>query len=135
MDKINTEAALEEVILLLEMRQANEVKLLKEEFQDTYEKLQPVNLVKNIFQQTAPLIRNSLLNKIIDMGLIFLTNVIIKKTTNSIVKRTIGTALVFGIKNILSQNPQFIKAVRTGILKIIGNIITKRNKNREHTYN
>ena len=133
MDKIITEAALHEAIRLLEMKQAKEGKRLGEEFHATYESLKPVNIVKSIFRETvsSPGIRKIVINKTVDVALVYLTNMILRKTTNSILKRTAGTVMVWGIKNIVSRNSEIVKKAGIGLLKIVGNIITKRNRNRE----
>lgn len=132
MDNINHETALEEAILLLEMRQAEEIKLLKEEFHDTHENLKPVNLIKNIFRETvkSPETKDIIIDKIVDVAFVFSTNLMLRKTKSSFVKRAIGIALVLGIKNVLKRNPEIIEAAGTGIKKLMSNILTKRYRNR-----
>lgn len=135
MKTIITIADLEDAICFLEMRQAEEGKRLKEQFNDTYEMLKPVNIIKSVFHETveSPEIRSNLTGKIMNVALVFLTNMVLKKSTHSIIKRTVGTALVFGIKTILSRNPEMLKAAGNGVMKLISNVITKRNKNKEYT--
>ena len=132
MDKIITQAALQEAILLLEMRQAEEGILLKEEFHDTYERLKPANIVNNIFSRTvkSPGIRGFVIDRSLDVAVVLLTNFFMRKMTGSFVKRTVGTVAVWGIKKIVSQNPALVKKAGTGIMKIFNNIIAKRNRNR-----
>jgi len=78
------------------MRQADEAKLIKDEFHAAYERLKPATIVKNIFRETvaSPEIRDNIIDKTTYVVLIFLTNIILRKTTNGFVKRTVGTALV-----------------------------------------
>ena len=53
MEKIYSEIDLNIAILQLESKQAEEEKLLKEQFQHTYESIKPINIIKNIFKETT----------------------------------------------------------------------------------
>jgi hypothetical protein len=46
MEKITSVEELKKAILLLEIKQANEGALLKEQLMETYESLKPINLIK-----------------------------------------------------------------------------------------
>lgn len=134
MDKINTEAALQDEILLLETKKAEQAKLLKEEFQVTKEKFKPANMVSNILRQTAasPTLRKSIMNKTADVALVLITNLILRRKSAGILKRTISTAFVFGVKNVVLRNPEVIKKAGIGILRMLLNIANKRNKNKKY---
>jgi len=136
MNKKVTENELQDAILLLEKKKDEERNMLKDKFHGAYEKLKPVNIVKSMLHETVTnrAVRNKLLEKTVNVGLILLTNIILRKNTNSIVKRTLGTALVFGIKTILKRNPGIVKAAGTGIINTLGKIAARRNRKREYRY-
>ena len=53
MASITTAAELKNAIQQLEVKQAGEFKLMKEEFKNTYENLKLINIIKNTFKQAA----------------------------------------------------------------------------------
>lgn len=136
MEKVKTEAELQQRILQLQTMQSEEAKLLKEEFHTTYNKIKPATIIQNIARKTvsSPGIKGFVINKTLDVALVLITNVILRKTTKSFIKRTLGTAAVWGIKHFVSNNPGIVKKAGTGILNGINNIISKRNRNKEYTY-
>lgn len=121
MSPINSETSLSEAILFLENKQAQEGKRLKLEFQEAYESLKPINLLKNTFKQVTASneLKGNLLNTVVGLGAGFLTKAVFTGISHSPVKRLIGNALMFGITNIVAKNPEFVKNAGLGILKLL----------------
>jgi hypothetical protein len=119
--KINSEIALSAVIVELEAKQIAEGKLLKEQFQLTYESLKPVNLIKSTFQEVVASqdLKDNLLNTSIGLTAGYLSKVLFEGTTHNPVKKLLGSALMFGITNAVAKNPEAIKSLAAGFFKMI----------------
>lgn len=117
----NPDISLKDEILMLENRQANEGRMLKEEFQDAYESVRPINLLKSTFQQAAasPDLKDNILKVSVGMAAGYLTKMLFVSISKSPIKKIIGTALLVGVTNIIAKNPETIKAVGLGVLKML----------------
>jgi hypothetical protein len=119
--KINSEIALSGIIVQLEAKQAAEGKLLKEQFQLTYDSLKPVNLIKSTFQEVVASqdLKDHLLNTSIGLTAGYLSKVLFEGSTHNPVKKLFGSALMFGITNAVAKNPEAIKSLAAGFFKMI----------------
>lgn len=126
MKKITNVAELRESILLLEIKQANEAQLLKEQFKTTVDSLRPVNLIKKSLKElvSAPELKEDLLATTLSMAAGFLTKKIVIGATHNPIKQIIGTLLQMGVTSIASKNSDELKA------KIIELINTFRKKDK-----
>ena len=112
MQNINSTAELKDAIQQLEDKQANERKLLREQFNLTYASLQPVNLIKTITQAVAsPDILRTILSATIGLSAGVFSKRIIASTSASILKKVFGSMLLLGVTKIVSRNPGFLKTV------------------------
>ena len=118
MQKITTVAELKESILLLEMKQANDVYLLKEQFKITYESLNPINLIKRKFSEliTAPDLKGDILNTTLSLAAGYLSKKVVIGTTSNPLKQLLGTVLQMGVTSIVSKNSDGIKS---GVMHLI----------------
>lgn len=92
--------AIIEKINLLEIKQAEELIALKEQFQITYESLKPLNFIKSTFHDmtTSKEIQSDLVNGALNLA----TGLISKKILSGIaevpIKKLLSTALQFVLK-------------------------------------
>ena len=121
LQKIISAASLREAINQLEARQANEGKILKDQFNLAYESIKPVNLIKNTFKQAAASVdlKENMLNTSLGLTTGYLSKIIFEGASNNPLKRLLGSALMFGITNLVAKNPGTIKSLGTIFLKII----------------
>ena len=126
MQKITSTADLRKSILVLEIKQANEGQLLKEQFKTTIENLKPVNLIKNTVTElaTAPDFKGSLLDTAIGLATGYLSKKIIVGNTHNPIKKLFGVILQIGVTNIVSKNADGVKS--TG-MHLINNIFRKKD--------
>ncbi|HVA99597.1 MAG TPA: hypothetical protein VNG53_11940 [Bacteroidia bacterium] len=103
---------LNDAILLLQKKQADELLLLKEQFHITYQSLKPLNLIISTFQELTqtPEIKNNILNDLIGLSTGYLTKKILVGTKANSIKNLFGTLLQFAVTNIVSKNSTEIKA-------------------------
>ena len=113
MKKINETDALNQAIVILENKQSEDLELLKQQFQLTYESLKPLNLIKNAFSEmtTATDLKGNLLSNAIGMATGFLTKKVLLGSTHNPIKKILGTLLQFVITNVVSKHSDALKAL------------------------
>ncbi len=130
MQTINSEKSLREAILELQEKRADEERILREQFHLAYESMKPINLIKNTFKEVVASkdLKDDLINTSIGLTVGYLSKRIFEGATNNPAKKILGTALMFGIKNIVAKNPETVKKLVHGLFKIIR---SKFNKDHE----
>ena len=132
--KMNSEMSLRDTILELERRQVEEGKLLKEQFHLVYESIQPINIIKSTFKEAAASddLKDNILNTSIGLVVGYLSKMLFEDTSTSLLKKLFGTAILFGITNIVAKNPETVKSLGKGFLKIIMNKSNERLHGASH---
>ena len=126
MKKYNSIAHLRESILVLEIQQANQAALVKEEFKQTIENLNPVNILKNKFKNVIsnPDLKTNVLNTILG----FTSGMIAKKLflgkSDNPLKKLFGIILEVTVANKVAKNAEQIKS--TGI-HLINSALNKKD--------
>ncbi|MFV8361073.1 hypothetical protein [Flavobacterium sp. LS1P3] len=111
MKKIHQTEILKETIILMKMKQAEELVQLKDQYQYTIESLKPLNLIKNAFglMATSPEIKGNILNNIVGMTTGYLTKKVLLGSTHNPIKRILGTMLQFVITNLVTKHSEASK--------------------------
>lgn len=119
MAKQNAVDSLKESIWLLEIRQAEEGKILKEQFKITYESLKLVNLIKSSMKELANSteIKNSLFETIVSVVSGYLTQKIIVNSKSNVWMKMLGALLQFGVTNLISKNSETIRIFVTDLIE------------------
>lgn len=128
MQTIFTETDLRIAILQLESRQAEESIVLKEQFHVAVESIKPINLIKSAFTEVAESqdLQDNLINSTIGLSAGYLSKVLFQGISGSPVKKILGTALMFGVKNLIAQNPETVKSWGSVFFKIIKNVLSNK---------
>jgi hypothetical protein len=118
MKKKNETDTLSETIILLQNKQAQELKSLKEQFHLTYESFKPLNLIKSTIHEvtSSPEIKNTILSNTIGITTGYLTKKVFFGASHSPVKRLFGTLLQFALANIISKHTDDIKSTGENLL-------------------
>jgi len=121
MDKIKTVKELNSSILLLENRQAQELIVLKDQYELTYESLKPLNILKSTFKElvTAPDFKENLINASVSLGAGFLSKKVTVGSTNNPFKKIFGNFLQMGVTKVVSNNMDGIKEKASDALRMI----------------
>ena len=125
MQSITSSADLKTAIQQLELQQAKEWPLLKEEFLKTAESLKPINIIKNTLKEAVDLpdLKTGIINSAIGLTTgILAKKIILGKTLNPLSK-LLGVALEMFVANKVSKN--------AGEIKSLGNRNKKKIFNRE----
>jgi hypothetical protein len=106
MKKSNETDALNETIALLEYRQKQELRILKEQFEVTYDSLKPLNIIKNAFNDmtTSSELKGNLINNVIGMSTGYLTKKLLLGSSHNPFKRILGNVLQFVITNVVTKH-------------------------------
>lgn len=111
MEKHSAADSLKESIRLLEIRQAEEGQILKEQFKITYESLKPVNLIKSsILELTGSSeLKNNLFESIVSILTGYLTKKMMVGSTSNPFMKILGVLLQFGVTSLVAQNAENIR--------------------------
>jgi len=112
----------------LELKRDLQKVAFKQEWQNTKEALDPVNLIRTVVQNAAaaPDIRENIVNAGIGLGSGVLIKKLIVGKKGGFFKKLLGTAAEFGVANIVARNSDSIKEAG-------GNLIDKIfKKNKAH---
>lgn len=98
---IATKDDLEKAIQHLEYQQANDLLLLKGQYQKTFEGLKPMNLIKGSFKDivTAPDLKKTVVNAAIGLTTGFITKKLLIGKTNNPFKKLLGFIVELVVAN------------------------------------
>lgn len=111
MGKQDAVDSLRESIRLLEIKQAEEEKILKEHLRLTYESLKPVNLLKSTIRDISGSveIRSGMLETVISILSGYLTQKLIVRPGSNVLTRILGTIMQFGVAGFIAKNAESIR--------------------------
>ena len=111
MVKQNAVNLLKESIRLVEIRQTEEGKILKEQFRLTYESLKPVNLIKSSIKDLVGSveIKNSVFESIFTIVSGYFTQKFIVNSKSNVLMKTLGVLLQYGVTNLISKNSEDVR--------------------------
>lgn len=124
MQVINSNKSLAEAIALLEDVHKSEENALKEHFHLTVHSLNPLNMIKEKFNDviSSPNLKNKILQETIAVATGLLTNSLILGSSNSIVKKILATVVQTGVARLPMINTMTIK--KDGI-SFLQNVLSK----------
>ena len=110
--------SLKESIRLLEIQQAEEGKILKEQFKATYESLKLVNLVKSSLKDLTDSveIKNNLFESIVSIVTGYISKKLMIKSDGNILKKILGLIVQFGVTNLVAKNAETIRIFITEVI-------------------
>jgi len=111
MNKQKPVESLRESIRLLEIRQTEEGKILKEHFSVTLESVRPVNLIKHAVKDMTSSVdlKSNLSETIISILAGYLTKKVMVNSKSGPLMKIVGAILQFGVTSVLAQNAENIK--------------------------
>lgn len=123
----NATESLKETIRLLEIRQAEEGRLFKEQFRLTYESLKPANIIKSTIHDLAQSVdvKNNLFDTVLSLISGYMAKKILTNSKSSFFSRFIRVLAHFGITNFISNNAEDI---RIYLANFIDRLFTPKEK-------
>ena len=129
MENITCAIALKNAISQLEVEQAIDGQLLKEQFCVTYESLKPINILRNTLYEitSSPHLVDSILGTAAGLASGYLSRKIVMiGASGNLVRRLFGSILQLGVTNVVTEHPDSIKSIGQFIFQRI--IRKKRDK-------
>ena len=111
MEKQNAISSLKESIRLLEIKQAEEGAILKEQFAVTFESLKPINLLKNTIKEMTSSVdlKSNLSETIISILAGYLTKKVMVSSKSGPLMKILGSVLQFGVTSVIASNTDNIR--------------------------
>jgi hypothetical protein len=121
MRKIDSETDLRDAILQLEIQRARDGEILKEQFFLTVDSVRPINLIKNTFKEAIASrdLKYDIVNTSVGLTAGYLSKIVFTSVLKTPLTKLLGTALMFGITNLVARNPETVKSLGKGLLKMI----------------
>lgn len=118
MDKQNAVERLRESIRVLEIRQAEEGEVLKQQFKVTYESLKLVNIIKSSLKDvtSSAELKGDLLETIVALVSGYFTKKMMVGSKSNIFMRILGLVMQFGVTNFVAQNADTIRAYLSSLV-------------------
>ncbi|MEO8515593.1 MAG: hypothetical protein ABI426_02560 [Flavobacterium sp.] len=109
----NATDSLDEMILAMKQKKANDLALLREQLHMSCEGLKPLNLIKNVFEEitTSPEIKSNLVDNALSLGSGLLTKKILVGGSHNSFRKILGTIAEFATANLVSKHTDEIKNV------------------------
>ncbi len=126
MKKICSAKELKDAIAELEFQKEAQETELQDRMKELYERLRPVNIVKNTLQDAfSGNSKGGLLNAAIGLGSGFLSKKLVIGQSVGLLRKIIGLAVEFGVAGLVAKNVTQIKNKGS---EIISRIFPKKNK-------
>lgn len=129
MENITSASELKNVIQRLEIEQAIDGRLLKEQFYFAFESLKPINLLKNTLYEitSSPHLMESILGTAAGLASGYVSRKIMMiGASGNIARKLLASVMQLGVTNVVSQNPDSIKSIGQFIFQHI--LRKKRNE-------
>lgn len=128
---ITTEAELEQAIAEMESRHRHEGREIINDFNLAVKNLQPFNMLKNILTEAtaSPEIKDNIVNTTVGMATGYLAKLFFNGKTAGPARKIIGNGLMFGISNIISNNPDTVRLAGNTILSVGKHLFKKEKLN------
>ena len=113
MQKITAAETLRSSILLLERRQIEEEKLLREQFTNTYESLKPINLLRKvIIEMASPSdLKDDVIQTATGLVIGYLSRKLLVRTSGNPILRLAGLFVQYSVTSFVAQNSSAIKSL------------------------
>jgi hypothetical protein len=112
--------------------------MLREQLQLTYESVKPINLIKNTFKEVTASheLTDNIINTSVGLAAGYVSKVLFENVSHSPFRKLLGTALMYGMTNLVAKNPTTIKSLGMGFFNIIRYQVSKRlHTNSNHNNN
>ena len=121
MENIKSAAELKLAIQEKQFEQAIQGELLKEQLLLTFESLKPISLIKNTLAEitSSPYLVENMFGAITGLVTGYVSKKIAIGTSHNIFRKIMGSALQFGVTNLVAQHPDVLKNIGQSIIEKI----------------
>lgn len=130
---IHSMTSLREAVLILEKKQEREGQDLRDHFRLTFDSIRPLNLIKSAFTEVRE--SQDIKDHLVSTGVGLVAGHVSKKAFESVshspVKQLIGTAIQFGVTNVVARHPDLVLAAGKGLFHLIRNAMRRSEDDSE----
>jgi hypothetical protein len=121
METIKSSGELKIAIETLSLEQAENEKLLKEQFHLAFESIKPANLLKGTLKDVAssPLIIEDIIGTVLGLSTGYLSKKIIVGSSANVIRKIIGSVMQVSISKLVANNVEGIKSAGWNILHMV----------------
>lgn len=125
MENINSRSKLKESIQLLELRQIEDKRMLKEQFLLTYESMKPMNMIKKSIKDmvTSSDHNEGLLQTTLGLAAGYLSKKAAVGSSQNPLRQLLGALVQLGVTNVVSKNTGGLKPI---LIRLISSYLNKR---------
>jgi hypothetical protein len=107
MENITSAADIKNAIRFLEADQEVKGQLLRAQFNNTFESLKPVNMLKSAVQEisSSPFMMTNIAGAVAGLATGYFSKRVVFGASKNILKRMLGIALQFGVTNLIARHP------------------------------
>lgn len=119
MENITSAADIKNAIRFLEADQEVKRQQLRAQFDDTFESLKPANLLKTAVKEisSSPFLLTNIGGAAVGLATGYLSKKVVFGASKSILKRSLGLALQFGVTNLISRHPDDLLSFGQGLIE------------------
>jgi len=113
MEKITSTDALKTAIQLLEYEQTIKADLLKEQLRAAFERLKPINLIKNTLYEVASSshLVDSIIGTAVGLASGYVSKKIVIGSSGNLLRKLFGSVMQLGVTNVVTTHPDSIKSL------------------------
>lgn len=128
---IENETDLELAIAEIESRHRHEGRVIIDEFNQAFQRVQPANIIKNILTEATASaeLKDNILNTSVGMAAGYVAKMLFAGKTAGPVRKLVGSGLMFGISNLISNNPDKVRLVGNTMISIGKQLFKKEQSN------
>ena len=129
----NKTDALKERISVMEIQQAKELAVLREQIHLTYDTVKPLNFLKTTFREftSSPDLKDNIVDNVIGLTTGYLSKKVLIGAAHNPITKVAGTILHFAIAKVVSKHSETIKAIGGLIIRRIFKNRPKKSINTE----
>jgi hypothetical protein len=95
--------------------------MVKDEFFIAIDSVRPINLIKSTFREAVASrdLKNNIVNTSVGLTAGYLSKIVFAGVMKTPLTKLLGTALMFGVTNLVARNPETVKSVGKGFFNLI----------------
>ena len=130
MESQHTAESLKKAIKVLEIKQEEEGKLLKDQLIATYESLKPSNIIRNVVKEfySSENLKNELVSTAISVTSGFIAKKLVIGKSNNQLLKLVGLAIQFGMTTLVSKKIGFLQEA---VIQFINKFVDDKEEKNE----
>lgn len=128
---IENESDLEMAITEIENNRYQQGRLIVDEFNQVFERIKPASILKNVLKEITASgdLKDNILNTSVGIAAGYAAKLLFAGKTAGPIRKIVGSGLMFGISNLISNNPDKVRLVGNTMISIGKHLFKKEDSN------